>query len=334
MNCVIPFLSLIICNHLVACLAFDRVQSSTNGRYIPQSKVCVFSMVGNGETDIITSHVLYYGGTFGFPNLYVVDNHSSDGTYDILQGLQKKLGFNLLQRDEYSKKHLYMEELITEHEDQCDFAIPIDVDEFIVFTDPTRRTVITGVLLHMYFDELYEKTDGFDAYYMPIEFIPPTPAGSNFRHIEREVVNLYPRVWDEDENGNVMYAKSFFRVVKGVKRPKLGHGNHIHELHFENMAVKKFRTELGYIHFHYRNEQQFRVKAINNWLGMGFKMDSIEQVENSPGGPGSGYKDQILKILRNESVARVSNVDSNTAYDAYSFTNVLTWAHTILGNEF
>ena len=55
--------------------------------------VKVFTMV-KGEDDIVKDWVLYHGNLFGYKNLYVIDNLSRDGTYEILVELKKQYGIN------------------------------------------------------------------------------------------------------------------------------------------------------------------------------------------------------------------------------------------------
>jgi hypothetical protein len=43
-----------------------------------------------GEVDIVTDWILYHGTLFGFNNLFIIDNYSSDGTFETLLQLKKK----------------------------------------------------------------------------------------------------------------------------------------------------------------------------------------------------------------------------------------------------
>ena len=48
----------------------------------------LFTMVKD-EVDIIEDWILYHGTLFGFENLYIVDNMSNDGTYEVIQKYEK-----------------------------------------------------------------------------------------------------------------------------------------------------------------------------------------------------------------------------------------------------
>jgi len=46
------------------------------------------------EVDIIDDWVIYHGSMFGFPNIFVIDNFSSDGTYEkLLELMGRILGY-------------------------------------------------------------------------------------------------------------------------------------------------------------------------------------------------------------------------------------------------
>jgi hypothetical protein len=101
--------------------------------------VKVFTMV-KGEIDIVKQWVLYHGILFGFNNLYIIDNYSLDGTYQLLLNLKKKYNINLLKLPDYSKKGEYMTKLIKNFAIN-ELAFPIDIDEFIVYYDKPTNTI-------------------------------------------------------------------------------------------------------------------------------------------------------------------------------------------------
>ena len=51
--------------------------------------VKIFTMVKD-EVDIVEEWVVYHGHIFGFKNLYIIDNFSTDGTYQLLNTLKIK----------------------------------------------------------------------------------------------------------------------------------------------------------------------------------------------------------------------------------------------------
>ena len=54
------------------------------------------------EGDIIRDWIVYHGSMFGYSNLFVIDNLSTDGTYEILN--EYKDAIHLFQLPHYEKK--------------------------------------------------------------------------------------------------------------------------------------------------------------------------------------------------------------------------------------
>ena len=72
----------------------------------------LFTMVKD-EVDIIEDWILYHGAIFGFHNLYIVDNMSTDGTYELMQKYVGK-GVNTIRQHDYKKKGDLMKQLISQ----------------------------------------------------------------------------------------------------------------------------------------------------------------------------------------------------------------------------
>ena len=98
----------------------------------------LFTMVKN-ENDIIEYWIKYHGKLFGYSNLYIVDNMSNDGTYEIIEFYQN-YGVNIFREKNYKEKGDIMTRLIKETNDY-DIAFPLDIDEFIVHYNEKERKV-------------------------------------------------------------------------------------------------------------------------------------------------------------------------------------------------
>ena len=101
----------------------------------------LFTMVKD-EVDIIEDWLLYHGSLFGFNNIYIIDNYSNDGTYEILLKYKNEKNIFLIREKDYKKKGIYMRHLIKDRIKQdYDIAIPIDSDEFIVFYNKQNNCI-------------------------------------------------------------------------------------------------------------------------------------------------------------------------------------------------
>ena len=101
--------------------------------------VKIFTMVKD-EVDIVKDWIVYHGSLFGWNNIYILDNYSTDGTYEIIQEFAH-LGINIFREDDYRFKGYYMSALIKEFCQNERFAFPIDIDEFIVYYDTKSKEI-------------------------------------------------------------------------------------------------------------------------------------------------------------------------------------------------
>ena len=81
------------------------------------------------EIDIVAEWVHYHGRLLGYTNLYIIDNMSTDGTYEKLLDLQSAYGCSVVQRPNYARKGKYMTQLISEYcshkNESGNYATPI-----------------------------------------------------------------------------------------------------------------------------------------------------------------------------------------------------------------
>ena len=98
----------------------------------------IFTMVKD-EVDIIEYWIKYHGELFGYKNLYIVDNMSTDGTYEKIE-FYKKIRVKLFREEDYKKKGEIMTKLINSTHNY-DIAFPIDIDEFIVYYNEDENKI-------------------------------------------------------------------------------------------------------------------------------------------------------------------------------------------------
>ena len=92
-------------------------------------------MMCKNEIDIIRYWLEYYGALFGFPNLFVVDNLSNDGTWEVLLDYAKRLGVRAMRERNYMTKSRIVTQIARSSAATYDLVIPVDTDEFIVYYD-------------------------------------------------------------------------------------------------------------------------------------------------------------------------------------------------------
>lgn len=99
------------------------------------NKLALFCFVKN-ENDIITNFLDYHINIFD--EITIVDNGSSDGTYDILKSYENKKQITLLKNlSHFSLKGKICSELMKNS--KCDLLVPLDVDEIMILDMDTKK---------------------------------------------------------------------------------------------------------------------------------------------------------------------------------------------------
>lgn len=210
--------------------------------------VKIFTMV-KGESDIVEDWVLYHGTIVGYQNIFIIDNFSFDGTFEILLNLQKKYNINLIQLPDYKKKGQYMTFLLKKY-GKNDIVFPIDIDEFIVYYDKPSNLINCDKSLILNY----------------ISSLPEFPV-FKMNYIQSKILekNGYNKATIESSYGKYdncgSFAKTFFnsKLFKG----EIDHGNHYNTNNY-------ILTKLCLLHFHTRNLEQIKKKVYNNVKGLGY----------------------------------------------------------------
>jgi hypothetical protein len=212
-------------------------------------KIIIATMVKD-EDDIIEEWIQYHGKIFGYENLIIIDNCSTDNTYELCKKYLDR-GIKLDVRDNYLKKGDYMTEI--KNNNPCDFFIPIDIDEFIVYYKDGELNIHTHIFPHLeYLKNTHPNNMIFKMNYIgPIRTNNELPILKQFTH--GHIVDYKTE------------AKSFILNLNH-NNIKIDHGNHIPTTNY-------VLTDLYLIHYHQRSNDQHKKKIINNIKGLGYQMD-------------------------------------------------------------
>lgn len=214
-------------------------------------KIICATMVKD-ESDIVEKWIQYYGKIFSFPSLYIIDNYSTDGTYEICKKYISK-GVKVFQEKEYERKGEFMTKI--KNSIQCDFFLPIDIDEFIVYFD-NKETFI--------------RCDNIIEYFIELQNTYPNDALFKMTEIHPILTNNKPELLTQFTHGNFtdiyIMSKSFLQSKNIKLTLPIDHGNHM-------PTDKYISTKLAIIHYHNRSEAQIRKKITNNVIGLGYKIE-------------------------------------------------------------
>jgi len=204
------------------------------------------------ECDIIKEWIIYHGSIFGFHNIHIIDNYSTDGTYEIMKTFEHLI--HIYQLPDYKKKGQYMTTLIKIN---CinEIAIPMDIDEFIVLYDKENHSINTNKYDILNYFENIEISKIYKMNYI----IAITNQSENING------TLYGEYNDIGDSAKVFINTSLFDKT-------LDHGNHF-------ICNDYVKTDVCLLHFHNRNVEQMKKKVKNNISGLGFPTD-LESLKN------------------------------------------------------
>ena len=254
-------------------------------------KIYLFTMVKD-EVDIIDDWIRYHGSIFGYKNLFVIDNYSTDGTYERLLEYVNKNKINLYRKSNYKHKGKYIEKLIRHYCNKYDFAYPLDIDEFIVLYQNGQINVSQKEIID-YFNHLPRHK-----LYKTNYIISKITRDLDLKYVDnnQSVVYGYDRASIESKYGLYAdykgFAKSFFKPYRF--KGNLDHGNHLH-------SKKYYLTNLCLVHFHQRNLDQMKKKILNNVLGLGYinDIDKLQEQISKKSNFGIHHIENQIKVLNN-----------------------------------
>lgn len=246
-------------------------------------RIKIFTMVKD-EVDIIRDWIIYHGCMFGWDNIYIIDNYSSDGTYEIIANEFGHL-IHHFRETNYLKKGDLMTHLMNKY---CsypnDYAFPIDIDEFIVYYDKVDNHLSVSIdknLIISYFNNL-----------------PPCRVyKADYIYPINNSENGYERATTEIDFGYYCdmggSAKSF--INKRYFNGNFDHGNHMYcnDYHL---------TKICLLHYHDRNFNQIKKKINNNIIGLGYQ-NNLEYltnlIERNPNCRGWHHVRKQIEVLKN-----------------------------------
>ena len=263
----------------------------------------LFTMVKD-EVDIVEDWILYHGTIFGFENLYIIDNYSNDGTFQILEKYKINKGIKLFREKDYNKKGLYMTQLIKNVKEDFDIAYPLDIDEFIILFDKNSNQIrIDNIKIYM--SRLPKKYTNYKTNYIFSQIDTKDGIGYNRACVEA-------KYGEYTDYGNV--AKTFFnnKTWKG----EIDHGNHYCNDNY-------FMTDLCLIHFHCRNLNQMKKKIYSNVKGLGYEQNNIENLKNNINSPGGHHVKNQIDILEGKFHINTNYIPHSKTIHLSVFNNYL-----------
>lgn len=231
------------------------------------------------EEDILVQWIEYHSYLCGYENIYIIDNHSGQKTKDILNVYGKK-GCHISTESDYSKKGDYICDLINKN--PCDFAIPLDLDEFIAINtlyaeennrneneNENENSLSVSTSKELIYNELHrlmniKYKNSKDAW--RYSFSCYLTSINDKLYYTNPLIEITSFTQIDNANGNKKFFCGHNNYLFG-----LDHGNHSGTV--KNHTVNEFiNSKLILFHFHYRGVLKLIQKCRNDITGLGYSL--------------------------------------------------------------
>ena len=219
--------------------------------------------VTKDEYDLIEDFILYYGNLFGYNNIIIIDNNSSNNTVLEIYNKYKLLGLNIYYEPNYSGNGQAdsFNKYMNLYKDSCDYLIGLDTDEFLFSyndlinnDDPFNKEKILDKFNN------YKETDTlFKIDYYPFSIVDPM----NNKYIDNKIINPARNITHFTNfatlSENISHkwcdipkffskSKAFISTTNGNHSITVGYGNEV-------------RSNLGLLHFNSTGKRRFYERA-------------------------------------------------------------------------
>ena len=216
------------------------------------------------EPDLLDGFLLYHAELVGWRNLYVIDNYSTIPQCEKILQQYTPFGLNVQRQADFVRKDEHITNWMKTEQNNCDFLIPLDVDEFIVFAqDAGKWSCAKSDILHeietLPFHARYAFPKWCFSVHTRIEHVDPLV----------EITSFLPKDYGW-HNKKFFRAKTFVSTVPG--------GNHMGEV-IGYESGECFNTRLFLLHFHDCGAQRLLTKARNVCQAFGYDKLNEQQLE-------------------------------------------------------
>lgn len=233
----------------------------------------LFTMVKD-EIDIVEDWIQYHGNIFGFNNLHIIDNMSTDGTFEVLGKYAQIKGIVVYRHHDYKVKGDLMKQLIRQN--KTIIAFPLDIDEFIVYYNPKNNKISVNDIMP-YMQKIVSSNNENMTINMNMNTNGLYKCDYIHSKITKKTKDGFKRAALEatrgryDDKRDKKMAKSFFdtRHWNG----NIDHGNHC------NFNDHFTMSNLCLVHYHKRNLEQHKKKVMNNVKGLGYDANNLEELK-------------------------------------------------------
>lgn len=248
------------------------------------------------EYDLVERFIQYYGYIFGYENIILVDNNSTNPGVLQIYDKYKKKGVTIIQENrKFSEANEFMTEHMQRLKGTCEWILPLETDEFIFWTSDIENPIYSEVVC----DFLRDVPVNISAmrYSMMLGSIVD-PNNANYKNGQYldpvlHITNFFNQNWDK----YIVRADAFEQVSQWNHHANISHGEYIvikelGILHYhETGARRAFEKALSVLESYnmYNNEDSFEVSLV--------KLREISQLQNIKQGHKVKYAVEVMETM-------------------------------------
>lgn len=209
------------------------------------------------EYDLIEDFIVYHGYLFGYDNIVIIDNNSTDSRVIDVYEKYKLLGLTVVSEPSYvgSDQGIAFTKWMNQYKDSCEFLIGLDTDEFMFGLNENNyefdKKYITELLNTIPTNVTYLKVN-----ITPLVLLEPEMPYYNNNFVENPARNMTTFTNEKENIGKALRTKVFYRSNAFVNTEN---GNHTGRVSWGNTQI----STIGYIHFHYTGPKRLYERSRN-----------------------------------------------------------------------
>jgi hypothetical protein len=258
---------------------------------IPLAKV--FTVTKN-EYDLIEDFLLYHGYLFGYENLVVIDNGSTDTRVLEVYDRYKLRGVTVVTRIGYkgTQQGEHFTDVMKDYREAAEFLIGLDTDLFFCVDQSSDRAVV-----QRYLRSLPQSYDIFQMQKFMMSVVDPTSPNYQDRKLLRPVDSTTFVI--RDSYGGGKHGHVFFRAANFVST---SNGNHTG---VTTTSKAWFCSRVSYVHYHETGRQRLyeRCRAIliaYGYIAEGMTREQeLHALRTLRNGDGLHRQQQYIRYLEN-----------------------------------